>query len=134
MDEIEEIRERVASLEERVSELEALTEDDPEVIGETPSLKGFIQKHDPQNHPETALVIGFYIEKYDGQDDGFTTSDVREGYQRCRLSLPENLSDALNKCANNNWMASYEKDGQERIRHVTPEGEAYVEEMIENGA
>lgn len=132
MTEIEELQRQIESLESRVARLETLADDDPDSLAPEADLRSLSESFDPSTHPERALVIGYYLEEVEGQD-GFTTPDIRDGFRDCRMNLPANMSDVLGACDERDWFVSYEEEGQTQLRHITPEGIEYVEEVLQNG-
>lgn len=129
----EDLQDEVDDLKERVSRLEALLEEDPEVAEDVEDLQTFIQDFDPSTHAERAVGIGYFLEQYEGRDS-FSTSDIEEGYRRCRMSLPANMSDVLNSGEENDWIMRDGQEGQTTVRKLTIDGINMVEEALEDGA
>lgn len=129
----DELQEEVDDLKERVSRLEALLEEDPEVADEVVDIQTFIQDFDPSTHAERAVGIAYFLEQHEGRES-FKTSDIEEGYRRIRMSLPANMSDVLNSGEENEWIMREGQEGQTTIRRLTIDGINMVEEALEDGS
>lgn len=129
MGESEELREQLNELEDRVERLESLVEEEPSRLEDTRDMRTFVRDFDPDTHTERALAIGYYLEEYEGVE-AFSTGDIEDGYRRCRLNTPANMSDVLGSCVEREWMHDYGKDGQVRLRRLTNEGLEHVMEVM----
>lgn len=122
--EIDEIKERIQSLEEQV-------EQKPNSISRSMDLSTFVQNFDPDTHPERIAAIAYYQEAYNEQDM-FTTSDVREWYEQARFQKPSNLSDAISGAEDMGWVHRKGKDGRKTVRQLTNKGVNMVKEVVSN--
>ncbi len=133
MGEIEEIKERLSDVEDRLTALErSLDGGDTEPREKKLSINEFALEFDPSNHRERALVIGHYLENHDGVDS-FTTKDIREGYRRIKWNPPANPSDTVSKAVSQGQMMEVgktEKGAKEYV--LTQTGEQMVDEMRDN--
>ena len=128
-----ELREEIEELKERVAALEEKMEDNPGSVSRSMDMSTFVQRFDPDTHPERATAIAYYLEAHEGQDR-FTVKDIRDGYERCRFRPPANFSDVLSGCEENGWVMRKGKDGQTTVRQLTKSGIDMVEEVIDDGA
>lgn len=125
-EEVEDLKERVSRLEERLESGEGAPDD---VVG----LRDFVSDFDPNTHTERALMIGYHLDQHQGQEK-FTSDDIKDGYRTAREPLPANMSDVLAKCEDQDWMMRDGEDGQTQLRMVTRDGLSHVEEVMEDGA
>jgi len=125
----EEIRQEIEELKNRVEALEEMAEEDSSGISRSMDLSTFIQEFDPNGHTERIAAIAYYREAHEGEDT-FTTTDIREAYNRARFQKPANLSDAIANAENNGWVYRKENDGQEVVRQLTNAGIEMVEEVM----
>lgn len=128
-----ELHEEVEELKERVSRIETLLEENPDAVAEATDIQSFVRKFDPGNHKERAMAIAYYLEEYEGQDQ-FVTSDIEEGYQRCRMSPPQNMSDILGGCEDQGLVMRDGTEGQATVRKLTMPGLDMVEGVMDDGA
>ncbi|MCO8254526.1 hypothetical protein NKF26_12005 [Haladaptatus sp. AB618] len=123
-DEVDDLKERVSTLEKRLEGGEGTPED---FVG----LREFVNKTNPSTHNERALVIGYHFDRQQGKES-FSSDDIEGGYRTAREPLPANISDVLSKCENKGWLMRDGKEGQAQLRVVTSDGLKYVEEMFED--
>jgi hypothetical protein len=128
-----ELHEEIEELKERVSRIETELEENPTAAAGITDIQSFIRSFNPSNHMERAMGVAYFLEKYEGQDQ-FITSDIKESYQRCRMSPPKNMSDILGKCENQGWVMRDGTEGQATIRKLTMSGLDMVEEVMDDGA
>lgn len=135
VEEIKEIKALLEKLERRVSKLEAVA------VGGEPSseeqkkpdekkklsVKEFLKEKKPKDYTQTALAIGFYLEKYE-RFPSFNTKDLENGFTAARETPPKNLNDTANMNANNkHTMECKEKKDKRKAWVLTRTGEDYVE-------
>lgn len=125
----DDLAEEVAELKERVSRIESLLESEPERADEVQNLGDFLDEKNPSSHYERAIVIGYYLEQFEGQDS-FTVNDIEDGYQTARISLPSNMSDVLGECENRDWVMRVGTSGQTQLRSLTRDGINLVEDEL----
>jgi uncharacterized coiled-coil DUF342 family protein len=129
----EQLRQELEELKERVEALEEKVEDGSTTISRSMDLSTFIQEFGPNSHPERIAAIAYYREAYE-REETFTTSDIREGYERARFQRPSNLSDSIAGAENKGWVHRKGKDGQATVRQLTNKGVEMVEEVMNDGA
>lgn len=120
-------------LKERVAQLEAKFEEEPDSISRSMDLSTFVQEFGPDTHPERATAIAYYLEAHEDQDT-FTVKDIRNGYEKCRFKPPANMSDVLGSCEDHGWVMRKDKDGKTNVRQLTKSGIEMVEEVMEHGS
>lgn len=126
MENIEEVREEVEQLKNRVERLEHALQRGQTTRSQS-SLRTLLQNYDPSSHTERALVIGYYLEKFEGRD-GFTTGDLRDGYIESKTPLPANLSDVIAKTGEKGWAMPIGEEDQRQVWQITGEGERLIEQ------
>lgn len=128
-----ELREEVEDLKERVSRLEERLESGSASSENVTGLREFVGEFDPSTHTERALAIGYHLDEHQGQEK-FTSDDIEDGYRTARESPPANMSDVLANCEERDWMMRDGEEGQTQLRMLTSGGLDYVEEVLEDGA
>lgn len=121
-----ELEDKVESLESRVSELESRLDAGAEVEAE--SLKEFVKQVDPEGHDEVALAIGYYLENIEGSQ-GFTASDIKEGYKRAKRQPYSNISVLLGRMKDNGDIMVFNSGSTKNTYTLTLEGEEKIEEV-----
>lgn len=123
------IEERVAELENKVQSLEKKLENGTDV--EIDSLKGFVNRVDPEDHDQTFLAIGYYFENKEGESE-FTTKEVEEGYKRAKRKPYSNFSVLTSRLDKNKLiMEMGEKDGKKSWA-LTNKGEHKIKDRLED--
>lgn len=128
----EELHQEVKDLKERVKALEEMVEDGSTTLSRSMDLSTFVQEFDPSSHPERIAAIAYYREAYE-EEDTFTTTDIRKGYERARFQKPSNLSDSIAGAENKGWVHRKGKNGQTTVRQLTGKGVDMVEEVMNDG-
>lgn len=92
------------------------------------SVREFMQQHDTSSHRKKVLVIGYYLEKYEGYER-FSSSDLEDYYRKAKIKISSNTSQFINECAEKAWMMEGEEknEGNEKTWIVTQTGEDKVE-------
>jgi len=121
-----ELKERVKSLEKRVSELESRLDVGAEVEAE--SLKEFVKQVDPEGHDEVALAIGYYLENMEG-NQSFAASDIKEGYKRAKRQPYSNFSVLLGRMKDKGDIMVFNSGSTKNTYTLTLEGEEKIEEV-----
>jgi superfamily II helicase len=132
MKEEKELKEVIASLEERVKKLE-------EVIfstsseGVTPtkkkkiSAKEFLMTKNIESLPQKLITLGYFLEHIEGMKS-FNASDLETVFRSAKESLPANINDYVNKSIARGFiMEAKEKKDAKKAWHLTSTGESYVE-------
>lgn len=127
------LRNELEDLKERVARIEAMLEENPDAASDATDLQSFVREFGPSTHSERAVAIAYYLEHYEGQEN-FTTPDIEEGYRACRMSLPANMSDVLNKAEKQGWVMRDGQEGQKQVRKLTIDGLDMVEEVMGDGS
>lgn len=124
-DRIDELEQRVEELEEVVVEGKDRTLQDS---GKTLSVREFIQQHDTSSHQKKVLVIGYFLEKYEGFEK-FTSSDLENYYRKAKVQTSSNTSEYIKRCARDGWMmeSEVEAEGNQKNWILTQSGELTVE-------
>lgn len=124
-DRIDELEQRVEKLEEAVFEA---GEKDVRPSGKKLSVREFMNEHDVSSHRKKVLVIGYYLEKYEGYDH-FTSSDLEDYYRKAKVQISSNTSQFINESAEKGWMMEGEErtEDNEKTWIVTQTGEEKVE-------
>lgn len=116
-------------LERRIASLEQLLApaDRPVLGGSKPvSIQEFIISKSPRSETEKALVIAYYLEKYE-QKAPFNVENLRDAYRRAKEPGPRNLNDAVNKNIQKGLiMESSNRMGKLKAWVVTSTGERLV--------
>jgi hypothetical protein len=132
MSDTADVEARIEELESRISELEQLIHDG-QADGDVTGMREFVEEFDPDSHPERALAIAYYLDHHQGHEN-FTSKDIEDGYRTCRVQKPANMSDVLAALEEKEWAMDDGKDGQTRLRRLTKDGLAEVNEVIDDGA
>lgn len=123
---------RINELEQRVEELEEAVfgaeEEDIRSSGKKLSIREFMNEHDTSSHRKKVLVIGYYLEKYEGYDH-FTSSDLEDYYRKAKVQISSNTSQFINESAEKGWVMEGEERTEENEKTwiVTQTGEDKVE-------
>ncbi len=128
-EEIVDIIEKLEAHELRISALERV----PHKItseGKKLSVKEFILEKKPSNDVGRTLVIGYYLEHFEGMDK-FNVKDLNEGFRWARQPLPKNINDKVNlNIAKGHMMAAREKKDNFKAWCLTNTGEKFVENRL----
>lgn len=122
-DRIDELEKRVEALEQRVFED---SDTEYEVSGKKLSLGEFIQDHDTSSHKKKVLVIGYFLENHEGQEE-FTSEDIASAYRKAKVKPPATPTDIISKTAEDehsmevgeddglkNWVLT--RTGEDRVK------------------
>ena len=128
-DELTEVFNQIKDLQGRVGRLESKFETDKPILDKKISIKEFILSKNPTNEVEKTLVIGYFIEKFEGVPS-FNSSDLEEGFRSAKEPVPENINYKVIKNIQRCFLmeAKEKKDGK-KAWHLTNSGE----QNIENG-
>ena len=125
-EEIADIMKKLEDHERRISALEGMPQ---ETIseGKKLSVKEFILEKKPSDDVQRTLVIGYYLEHFEGMDK-FNAKDLTEGFRLARQPLPANINDKVNlNIAKGHMMAAKEKKDKFKAWCLTNTGEKFVE-------
>ena len=99
--------------------------------GKKLSVKEFIIEKKPSDDVQKTLVIGYYLEHFEGMDK-FNVRDLTEEFGLAREQLPTNINDKVNvNIAKGHLMAAKEKKNKLKAWYLTNTGEKIVEEGSE---
>lgn len=91
------------------------------------SLKEFLKEKKPKGYTQTALAIGFYLEKYECLSS-FNAKDLEIGFTDAKETPPKNFNDTANINVNNRHMMGCKtKKDDKKAWVLTRAGEDYVE-------
>ncbi|MBW8038662.1 MAG: hypothetical protein FVQ85_01535 [Planctomycetes bacterium] len=130
---IEEVKTLLQEHERRISKLEAMSaepssEEQKKTRGKKKiSLKEFLKEKKPKGYTQTALAIGFYLEKCECLSS-FNAKDLENGFTDAKETPPKNLNDTANINVNNRHMMECKsKKDDKKAWVLTRAGEDYVE-------
>jgi hypothetical protein len=130
----DDLAQRVEDLEQRVFALEMVLKGGapPAAPGAKPlSIREFVLSKKPTTKVDTAMVIGFHLEKFSGTSP-FNLDDLAKGFAQAKEPLPANPSDLLYQNVRRGFlMESAEKKGGSKAWVITNSGERYVENGLE---
>lgn len=125
----EELPKRIEDLERRVAAIEAWMHRTPEppASGKPLSIREFVTAKSPKTKVDTALLVGFYFERFSGISP-FNLDDLMQGFGQAKEPLPANPSDLLYQNVRRGFlMEAPEKKGGSKAWVVTNSGERFVE-------
>jgi len=89
----------------------------------------FIKKIAPKGQPDRALILGYYIEKYQNKEN-FSTNDLTELNRQAKQVSFTNISDTVAKQVQQGLMMGSGQDEGKRLFTLTTTGEETVENLI----
>lgn len=97
------------------------------------SVKEFILEKKPSDYVQTTLVIGYFLEHFEGMDK-FNVKDLAEGFMLAKEQLPKNVNDTVNtNIAKGYMMPAKERKDKLKAWFLTNSGEKFVEEILPEG-
>ena len=130
---IAEIIKKLEDHERRISELERMPGKKSAGEEKKLSLKEFILANKPRNAVQKALVIGYYLEHFAGQES-FNVKDLSEGFKLAKEPSPKNMNDTVNlNIKNGHMMSASEKKDNLTAWVITSTGEKFVDEGLKTG-
>jgi len=131
-EDISEVERILEDHERRISALEGM----PEKIkseGKKLSIKEFMLTKNPIDDVQRTLVIGYYLERFEGVDK-FNARDLAEGFRSAREPLPGNINDKVNSnIEKGHMMEAKEKKDKRKAWVLTNSGETFVEDELKEG-
>jgi hypothetical protein len=113
--------------ESRISKLEAQPKIDKDTGKKKLSVKEFILSKKPKNDIQKTLVVGSYLEKYEGLDC-FNREDLENGFRSAKETVPSNINVDVNENIRKGYFAeAREKKDKLTTWYVTNLGEECVE-------
>ncbi|MBI5892662.1 MAG: hypothetical protein HZB79_03245 [Deltaproteobacteria bacterium] len=126
--EIVEIKKKLEEHEKRILQLESLFNDKPETVKKKISVKEFIISKRPKGDIQKTLVIGYYLEKYEGFSS-FNAKDLESCFGTAKESIPGNINYKVIKNIEKGYMAeAKEKKDNLKAWYLTNSGEGHVED------
>ena len=124
---LEAIKKQFLDHESRISKLEAQPKIDKDIEKKKLSIKEFILSKKPKNDIQKTLVVGFYLEKYEGLDC-FNREDLENGFRSAKETVPSNINVDVNENIRKGYFAeAREKKDKLTAWYVTNSGEECVE-------
>jgi hypothetical protein len=124
---LEVIKKQLLDHESRISKLEAQPKIDKDIGKKKLSIKEFILSKKPKNDIQKTLVVGFYLEKYEGLDC-FNRRDLENGFRSAKETIPSNIGVDVNENIRKGYFAeAREKKDKLKAWYVTNRGEECVE-------
>ena len=122
--------EQFKKLEERVNNIEKKIDSSPEKLNKRPkSITEFLKEKDIEGDVVKTLCIAYFIEIKNG-NEGVTSGDVKDGFQKARYKAPGNIPDYLSKCGKRGFMQEKnEKKDNKKLWTLTNTGIDYVENL-----
>jgi polyhydroxyalkanoate synthesis regulator phasin len=133
MEDIKKLAEKIQSLEERVTKLEAQPSNAVKSVpaeankGKGISVKEFIISSKPSGDVQKTLAIGYYLEKYEKMAS-FNVDDISRHFQLAKESTPQNINDKINmNIKKGHLMEANSKKDNKKAWVVTNTGEQFLE-------
>lgn len=125
-EEIADIIKKLEDHERRISALEGMPQKTISE-GKKLSVKEFILEKKPSDDVQRTLVIGYYLEHFEGMDK-FNVKNLTERFRLAREPLPANINDKVNlNIAKGHLMEAKEKKDKFKAWCLTNRGEKFVE-------
>ncbi len=90
--EIQELKERLLVLENRILKLEGK----PGKLKKPIAFSEFVRLKNPGDDVKRTLAIGYYLQRHKGYAS-FNIVDVRSGYNTIKVKPPANINDKINR-------------------------------------
>lgn len=124
----DEIKNKLAELEERIVKLEGLPKTNPGIVSKVISIKEFILQKKPKDDVQKTLVIGYYLEKYKS-NFSFNAKDLEQEFRNAKEVLPTNINDKVNLNTKHGYMMEAKEKKDKKIAWtLTNSGEQIVED------
>ena len=124
---LEAIKKQLLDHESRISKLEAQPKIDKDIGKKKLSIKEFILSKKPKGDIQKTLVIGFYLEKYEGLDC-FNRKDLENGFRSAMEAVPTNVGVDANENIRRGYFAeAKEKKDKLKAWYLTNSGEECVD-------
>jgi hypothetical protein len=127
---LKEIMKKLEDHERRISALEGTPAKKTQGEGKKLSIKEFLLAKKPTDDVQRTLVIGYYLEHFEGMDR-FNAKDLTEGFRSAKEPTPANVNDKVNSnIAKGRMMGDKEKKDKFKAWVLTNTGEKFVEEEL----
>jgi len=128
---LEGIKKQLEDHEKRISKLEAQPEIKEEPVKKKLSIKEFILSKKPKNEVQKVLVIGYYLEKYEGASS-FNIKDLEDGFRSAKEPVPKNINLAvIGNISKGHIMEDKERKDKIKAWVLTNLGEQCIESGFE---
>lgn len=128
--EIQEIKEEMKKLEQRISYLERLLTENNKPHLKPISMREFFLSKNSQNDVHKTLIIGFYLENYENMSS-FNVKDLETGFRKIKEKIPMNINDKVNMNIKNGHMdEAKEKKDNRKVWYWTNSGEEFVKNEL----
>ena len=116
------------ALKERVAKLESANHSKVKVPMPK-SIREFILEKGPKSAAKKAICLIYYKDS----EEGITSGELKQAFREARETPPNNIPDALCRCADKGWIVQDDKkrDGK-NIWRLTNTGIKYVEGLGES--
>lgn len=127
---VNEIMSKLEDHERRLSLLEGMPEKKIKEEVKKLSIKEFILMKEPSDDIQKTLVIGYYLEHFEGANS-FNVKDLAERFRLAREPLPANINDKVNRnIERGHMMPAKEKKEKFKAWVLTNSGEKFVEDGL----
>lgn len=132
-EEVIEIRKKLEEHEERISNLENVSQKKPETVKKKISIKEFILSRKPKNDVQKTLAIGYFLENYENISS-FNAKDLKSGFKVAREKVPKNIGDKVQLNIKKAHMMEF-KEKKDNLKSwiLTDSGEKYIESDFKKG-
>jgi len=126
-DMLEAIKKQLEDHEKRITELEVQPQTKEEPSTKKLSIKEFILSKKPKNEVQKVLVIGYFLENYEGCTS-FNVKDLEDGFRSAKEPVPKNINLAVIGNVSKGHMME-DKTRKDKIKAwvLTNLGEQYVD-------
>lgn len=132
-DVIKDIMIKLDDHESRISALEGMPTKKTQGEGKKLSIKEFLLAKKPTDDVQRTLVIGYYLEHFEGMDR-FNAKDLADGFRSAKEPPPTNINDKVNLNIGKGYMMeAKEKKDKFKAWVLTNSGEKFVEEELPEG-
>jgi len=132
-EEVIEIRKKLEEHEERISNLENVSQKKPETVKKKISIKEFILSKKPKNDVQKTLAVGYFLENYENISS-FNAKDLKSGFKAAREKVPKNIGDKVQLNIKKAHMMEF-KEKKDNLKSwiLTDSGEKYIESDFKKG-
>ncbi|MBI4597351.1 MAG: hypothetical protein HY737_02990 [Candidatus Omnitrophica bacterium] len=96
------------------------------------SLAELMKQTNPKKHPERITAMGYYLEKFRGQES-FTAPEIVQAYKTAkeRFSSEGNIRRDISRCVEKGWIMSIGQRGREEAYVVTKTGDSHIDTLMQ---
>lgn len=126
----EDVRKRFEHIESRIAKLEETrVESNPELPSKKISIKEFIMSKMPKDDVQKTLVIGYYLEKYEGITN-FSSNDLKNAFMAAKEPVHNVNLTCIRNIKKGFMMESTEKKEKLKTWNLTNSGDRFVENNL----